>query len=102
MRIVHHVSIASSREIQRELAQLSISVADSGFVSFDVDESSEAWPELNRWIARYQALDVVRTDFSKTEIASAEWLELTPDWHCGYPQPEEAVPPGELRPWTVL
>ncbi|MGB5210703.1 MAG: hypothetical protein WBP60_09295 [Gammaproteobacteria bacterium] len=91
MQIIHRISIASSPDIQRELARLGISVADSGFVSFDVDESNKSWPELEEWVARRRAVDVASTKFSKKEIADARWLELVPDWHHGYPQPDEDV-----------
>jgi hypothetical protein len=91
MQIIHRISVSSSPDVQRELVQLGISVADSGFVSFDVDESNEAWPELAEWVARRRAVDVASTRFSKKEIADARWLELVPDWHHGYPQPNEDV-----------
>lgn len=64
-------------------------VGDSGLVTFEVHESDKAWPELEGWIAKRKAVDVVTTTFSKKELAEARWLELTPDWHCGYPQPDE-------------
>ncbi len=66
-------------------------VADEGFVSFDVDESNESWVELEAWIARRRAVDVVETRFSNAEIAEARWLELVPDCHIGYPQPDQDV-----------
>lgn len=91
MQIIHRISVASNSDIQRELAHLGISVADGGFVSFDVDESNKSWPELEEWIARRRAVDVPSTKFSKKEIADARWLELVPDWHYGYPQPDEDV-----------
>jgi hypothetical protein len=91
MQIIHRISIASSPDIRRELANLGITVADGGFVSFDVDESNKSWPELKEWVARRRAVDVASTKFSKKEIADARWLELVPDWHHGYPQPDEDV-----------
>lgn len=91
MQIIHRISIVSSPNIQRELARLGISVADGGFASFDVDESNQSWPELERWVLRRRPLDVVRTKFSKTETTDARFLELVPDWHHGYPQPDEDV-----------
>ena len=89
MQITHRISIASSPDIQRELAALGIAVPDTGFVSFDVDESNKAWPELEQWIAHRRAVEVASTKFSKRELSDALWLELVPDWHHGYPQPDE-------------
>jgi hypothetical protein len=91
MQIIHRISIASSGDVQRELARLCIVVADRGFVSFEVDESHEAWPALSDWIARRRAVDVVSTKFSKKEVSDARWLELMADWHHGYPQPNEDI-----------
>jgi hypothetical protein len=91
MQIVHRISIASSTDIQRELARFGIVVTDGGFVSFEVDEAHEVWPALSDWVTRRRAVDIARTKFSKKELSDARWLELMPDWHHGYPQPDEDV-----------
>lgn len=89
MQILHRVSISSTPQIRRELAAIGVLVGESGFVTFEIDESDRVWPELEGWIAKRKAVDVVTTKFSKKELAEARWLELTPDWHHGYPQPNE-------------
>lgn len=89
MQVVHRISIASAPEIRTELAAFGIVVGASGLVSFQVDEANEAWPRVRDWIARRRAADVVTTSFSKRELAEARWLALVPDWHHGYPQPNE-------------
>jgi hypothetical protein len=38
---------------------------------------------------QWEAGDFISTKFSKKELAEAQWLELVPDWHHGYPQPNE-------------
>jgi hypothetical protein len=92
MQIIHRISIASSMEVKRELAELGIVVADSRLVmTFEVDEAHSSWPALIGWIARHRALDIVSTRFTKRELADARWLKLIPDWHHGYPQPHEDV-----------
>jgi hypothetical protein len=68
---------------------MGIAVRTSGLlISFDLDESHESWPQVQRWIATRRAVDIVGTNFSKREIGDARWLELQPDWHHGYPQPK--------------
>lgn len=89
MEITHRISINSSPSIQRELAEFGVAVADHGFVSFDVEESADAWPSVEAWIGRRQAVDIASTNFSKAEVLHASWLELEPEWHHGYPQPDE-------------
>ena len=90
MQIVHRVGITSTPEIRRELANLGIVVPDTGIVAFDVDEANEHWPELQKWIARRHASDIPSTRFSSDEIEGATWLEMMPNWHQGYPQPNQA------------
>lgn len=70
---------------------MGIVVGAKGFVSFEVDETQESWPAVQRWISAKKPVDIVTTKFSKQEIADAAWLELMPDWHHGYPQPDEDV-----------
>jgi len=94
MQIVHRISVNSTPDIQRELAAMRVFVGKgdptvSRLVTFEVDESHEAWPAVQEWIIRRKALDVVSTKFSASEISEARWLELQADWHHGYPQPNE-------------
>lgn len=88
MKIIHRISIQATPEIQRELATFGILV-DRGLATFEVDEASGSWPSLRRWVVERDALDVVRTQFTKSEVLGAPWLVLVPDWHHGYPQPED-------------
>ncbi|WP_257448448.1 hypothetical protein [Archangium lipolyticum] len=89
MQIIHRVSISSTPEIRSELAAMGVVVGASGLVTFEVDESFDAWPALQQWIARRGAVDIVSTKFSKKELGDARWFALEPDWHHGYPQPDE-------------
>lgn len=70
---------------------MGVIVAASGLASFDLDESHESWSRMQRWIALRRPVDLVRTEFSREEIANAELLELMPDWHQGFPQPNQDV-----------
>lgn len=89
MKIIHRVSFASSVPLQRELAKIGISVRDSGFVSFEIDEADTGWSLLKSWIERHGAVDIILTTFSAEEVTNARWLELIADRHQGYPQPDE-------------
>lgn len=60
-----------------------------GLVTFVVDESDGRWPDFKRWLAGHHLKSIVSTEFSANEIARAEWADLTPDWHYGYPQPAD-------------
>jgi hypothetical protein len=89
VRIIHRVGIVSSPEIRGELAAFGVVVSDSGLAVFDVDEANVEWPALQQWIRRRRASDVSSTQFSREEIDGAEWLEIVPEWHHGYPQPKQ-------------
>jgi hypothetical protein len=59
------------------------------FVAFDVDEDHPNWSKLRLLLARWKVSDFVSTEFTKNEIEAATWVDLVPDWHHGYPQPDE-------------
>jgi hypothetical protein len=88
MRIVHRIAINATDADQDHLNKLGISVG-SGFVSFEMEESDDRWPHLAQWCQMRQAVDDIRTEFSPSELAAAEWLALIADWHHGYPQPRD-------------
>lgn len=90
MQIIHRVSVASSAAVRKELAAFGITVPVDGLATFVVEEGEcEAWPALRDWISSRKAVDIVTTKFSDKEILEADNLELVPDWHHGYPQPDE-------------
>lgn len=88
MRIVHRIAMWSTPAIRAELRSLGIDIED-GFVGFDVDESSPAWPIIQSRLAQWDAGDMVHTEFSSAELNRARWIVVWPTWHHGYPQPNE-------------
>jgi hypothetical protein len=97
VKIIHRVSVGADPERQHALARLPIRPhsttrlpGDRGLhITFDVAEDDPHWPELARLVAEWGLGDIARTEFSASEIEQSDWLELTPDWHHGYPQPED-------------
>ncbi len=84
------MTVSSSPEISSELSSVGVRVDSVGLVTFVVDEEDSRWPNLRQWITVRGAVDVINTTFSTDELSSAPWLELVPDWHHGYPQPEQS------------
>lgn len=73
------------------MADLGLVVRVDGLlITFEISESAPSWPRGERWIAARRPADILRTDFSEHEIDSASWLEIAPEWHHGYPQPNES------------
>jgi hypothetical protein len=99
MRLVHRISLRMTASQRRELEALGLKVpagialpgAGDPLVAFDVDEDHPNWSALRVLFQQWDAGDFIRTKFSKKEVAEARWLELVPDWHHGYPQPDEEV-----------
>ncbi len=88
MKITHKISLSVDKKIKKTLSNLGIDV-QLGFESFEIDESLSAWSELEPLIQDWQAVDVVKTKFTKSELDNAKYLKLSADWHWGYPQPDE-------------
>ncbi|WP_061248682.1 hypothetical protein [Leptospira alstonii] len=91
MRIIHRISISATSKDRIELAAFGIAVRENKFTTFEVDEEHEHWSDLANWIQARRAVDFVNTKFSKKEIDAAEWLALLPNWHHGYPQPDDDI-----------
>lgn len=60
-----------------------------GFATFQIEESDPRWPDVEALVRQYNLCDSVRTDFSSDECKRAEYLEMLPTWHYGYPMPDE-------------
>jgi hypothetical protein len=89
LKFVHRITVKSSQQVRTELARFGIVVGTEGLITaFEVDESQEVWPKLQQWITAYNAGNYVTTKFTNEELAEAEWLEVGPTWHHGYPQPD--------------
>ncbi len=88
MKVQHRFTLSVTRAIQKELLSLGVKVQE-GFATFLVDEEHPSWSELRKRLATWDAVDVVSTEFTPIELKRAKWLELVPDWHYGFPQPNE-------------
>ena len=61
----------------------------AGLVTFEITESHPSWPYLKSLIVQWDAVDIVWTEFSDSELKKAHYLRMQPGWHHGYPQPED-------------
>ena len=87
MQVVHHVACNFDKVDQSELAALGISVG-LGVDAFDLVESGGKWQALQPWISRRRPVVTTSTKFTKPETDGAEYLQMTPAWHHGYPMPD--------------
>ena len=54
----------------------------------DISENDPHWKELVKLIEREKNSYISETKFSKSELLSAEWLQVRSKWYYDYPQPE--------------
>ncbi len=97
MNILHRVSLNAAsydqpveklRELQVEF-EVTPLTASHGIVTFEVCESDVIWSELGPLIAEWGASDIARTEFSRSELDSADHLVLQTRWINGYPMPDD-------------
>jgi hypothetical protein len=97
MIVVHRISIRASEKQGNALEKLGVKLPPGNtlpgggapHIVFDVEENHPNWHALERLFHEWDVGDFVMTRFSADEISAASWLELVPDWHHGYPQPDE-------------
>jgi rRNA maturation protein Nop10 len=96
MRIMHHVFIEADDKTRREFDRLGLKVeffdgrgtVRNHFV-LDIAESDPTWTDVQKWISKRTHFESISPSFSQVEVAAARWLEVLPDWHHGYPQPDD-------------
>ncbi len=84
----HRITINVTSEKEKELAEFGIRLKP-GFRVFRIRESDQRWPIIATKLSQWDAGNYLETEFSESEFAGARWLELMPEWHHGYPQPED-------------
>jgi len=98
MRYVHRIGFRASPVQERQLEALGVKPDEhtalpgggDPLITFDVRESHPKWSTLDELFKQWKVSDFLRTEFSKKEIDSAQWLEMGA-WHHGYPQPDDDV-----------
>ncbi len=88
MKIIHRISETLDSAMQNTLASLGIET-ETGLVTFEIEESHPSWHQVKSLVDQWQAVDIVTTKFTPTELRAAEQLEVVATWHHGYPQPRD-------------
>jgi hypothetical protein len=92
MKIVHRIGLNASDEQIRVLEDLGVRYqrcAGLSLVIIVIDEGHPAWPQMAPLMAEWEISDLALPEFTKKELAAARYLRMGPDWHHGYPQPED-------------
>lgn len=57
-------------------------------IVFDVDEADPQSEAILEALSAWEIGTTVRTEFTPSEVAAADWCEVAPQWHHGYPGPD--------------
>jgi hypothetical protein len=83
------VGVDLSAEIRRFYEKAFKVLGGVPHVAFEIDEADPRWPAVAPLVGNLEVADTVRTEFTNRERDAAAWLSVEPDWHHGYPQPED-------------
>lgn len=96
MKFIHHVFTRAASWQMRQLMVMGIvpkvlpGLPGEGdpLIVFDVDEADPRSKTILAILSNWGVSTNVRTTFSPGEVAAAEWCEVAPTWHHGYPGPD--------------
>lgn len=99
MKILHRIGFVASDAQRTVLHALGVKLRSEitmpggadPFVAFDIAENDGSWLQIRALLQRWGISEgAVRTEFSRSEVETARWLDIGA-WHHGYPQPDEDV-----------
>ncbi len=90
MKIIQRISVNTSDQLKQQIQSLGIQATYGPILtSFEMDESDERWGDVRSIVKEFNGLCIPSTHFSKKDLKQAEYLQMVPAWHHGYPQPDE-------------
>jgi hypothetical protein len=92
LNIIHHISFRRDSLAHNYFHKARIKLKGGIIMSFDIGENDKNWKIVRDIISDIQGdvLDFqLRTEFTRDEILQADYFALEPNWHFGYPQPED-------------
>ena len=96
MRVHHTITFVSpdlsesdASALRSQLLRLRLIKPTDSLPTFQIYEDHAAWPEIAALQRRYPTIDLCSTEFTPDELATAPWVEVRPEWHHGYPMPDD-------------
>lgn len=83
-----HRFVTRDRTFLTFLQSNGIPITDKDIIVFEISENDPKWKLVEANCSAFDLIHSQQIKFSREEIASAEWAELQPAKHIGYPQPE--------------
>jgi len=82
--------VADRRAASNRLRLLGLFRESELITRFEISESDPRWPRAQALLQDYPgSVDVVSTTFTVEELRASPWLTVHPQWHHGYPMPED-------------
>jgi hypothetical protein len=94
MNIIHRVIFNTDQhDVFNYFIRMGIKMNYSGIIStFEIGENDRKWDSVLKFINDYPSEQIFdfqyKTQFSEDEINNANFFAIAPNWHFGYPQPE--------------
>lgn len=91
MEVYHRVTVTIDSERRQQLLDIGIEFKSlmSHLAIFEINDTDDRWPLVDRLIDQWGAGDIVSTKFMAQELTQAQYLEMTPGWHSGFPEPQD-------------
>ena len=95
MNIIHRINANNKPLFKDDIDRLGIKYNYSEtivgkWIFFEISENNPLWPEVCSLIEKHEiGSHMVRTEFTAQELKSADFLEIDPTWHHGYPMPDD-------------
>jgi len=88
MDVEHRLTFHADAAVQKRLGLIGVP-ASLGLNTVVLRESDRRWGAMSRVFSDLEGLDIQSARFKRQELDRAQALGLAPDWHHGYPQPED-------------
>jgi hypothetical protein len=87
MKLIHRIGFNADGAEVAAFREAGVEVS-TGFGAFEIEEVDPRWPAVSALVAQRKLLDTLSTKFTRAEIRNAPYMDITPSWHHGYPQPD--------------
>ena len=87
MEIFYKYFLNIDIDLQKEIANCGLNI-ELGLKSLIISHNDERFQRIYNLMSDMGEVEQISTEFTKSEIGNAEYLQLNPSWHCGYPMPD--------------
>lgn len=93
MKVIHRVTFNTKKHKKNKKLLLKCGikleeVPEINICTFEVSEDDRSWPEVSKMLEVEQLTPLTRTEFTKNEILSADWVRVWCNNIKGYPMPD--------------